>query len=89
MLVTEHRLFNATSDRVGEIILKGSAEKLVERLLYDDAYSLVDPTYIQDFLLTHRVFIDDPTLVSNKLLEWFTHNKSPFTSPNSNTGTSG
>lgn len=30
----------------------------------------VDPTYVEDFLLTHRTFIDNPLQVANKLLEW-------------------
>jgi len=37
----------------------------------------VDPTYIQDFLLTYRVFIENPVHVSNKLNEWFQLNKIP------------
>ena len=70
-MVTEFRLLNSTSDRTGEIVLRANANKLVERLVYDDLNTLVDPTYIQDFLLTYRVFIDNPTFVSNKLIEWF------------------
>jgi hypothetical protein len=70
-MVTEHRLLNSTSERTGEIILKASVDKLIERLLHDDAYSIIDPTYIQDFLLTYRVFIDNPTYISSKLFEWF------------------
>ena len=30
-----------------------------------------DPTYVEDFLLTHRIFIDTPLIVCSKLLEWF------------------
>ena len=71
VLVTEQRPLNNSSERSGEIVLKGSAEKLIERLMFDDSYSLVDPTYIQDFLLTYRVFIDEPIYVANKLVEWF------------------
>lgn len=33
--------------------------------------SLFDPTYIEDFLLTHRIFITDPNEVANNLLDWF------------------
>ena len=84
VLLTEQRLINSTSDKTGEVVLKGSAEKLVERLIYDDSYSIVDPTYIQDFLFTYRVFIENPTYVSNKLFEWFQLNKLPsyLQSPN-------
>ena len=30
----------------------------------------VDPTYVEDFLLTHRTFLKDPLIVATKLLEW-------------------
>ena len=30
-----------------------------------------DPTYVEDFLLTHRIFIDTPLIVCSKLLEWY------------------
>lgn len=77
VLITEQRVLNNTTDKMGEIVLKGSLEKLVERLICEDSYSIVDPTYIQDFLLTYRVFIEDPIYISNKLFEWFQLNKIP------------
>lgn len=33
--------------------------------------SVVDPTYIEDFLLTYRTFLSNPMQVGKKLLEWF------------------
>ena len=33
--------------------------------------TLSDPTYVEDFLLTHRAFISNSLSVANKLLEWF------------------
>ena len=33
--------------------------------------SVVDPTYIEDFLLTYRTFLSNPMDVGKKLLEWF------------------
>lgn len=33
--------------------------------------SITDPTYVDDFLLTHRTFIPNPLFVANQLLEWF------------------
>ena len=71
VMITEPRPINAATERTGEIILKASADKLLEHLVCDDANSIVDPTYIQDFLLTYRVFIDTPTKISNKLMIWF------------------
>lgn len=32
-----------------------------------------DPTYVEDFLLTHRIFIESPLIVCNQLLEWYTY----------------
>lgn len=67
------------SEQLGEIVLRATPEKLVERLVWDDATSILDPTYIQDFLLTYRVFIDTPVYISTRLHEWFT---SPDSMPN-------
>lgn len=33
--------------------------------------SMTDPTYVEDFLLTHRTFIDNPIMVAKQLTEWF------------------
>lgn len=33
--------------------------------------SQTDPTYVEDFLLTHRTFIPSPLHVANQLLKWF------------------
>lgn len=33
--------------------------------------SVVDPTYIEDFLLTYRTFLSNPMEVGKKLFEWF------------------
>lgn len=33
--------------------------------------SITDPTYVEDFLLTHRTFVDNPLSVAKQLLEWF------------------
>lgn len=33
--------------------------------------SITDPTYVEDFLLTHRTFITTPQEVSKQLLTWF------------------
>lgn len=36
-----------------------------------EEHSVVDPTYIEDFLLTYRTFLSSPMVVGKKLLEWF------------------
>ena len=71
VMVTEYRLLNNTSDKTGEIVIQANPDKLIELLVNDDSNSLVDPAYVQDFLLTYRLFIDAPTFISNKLCEWF------------------
>ena len=68
VLVTEHR----TADngvRSGHIVIRGLPDRLMAQLLEDN--SSIDPTYIEDFLLTHRTFVDQSVVVANQLLEWF------------------
>lgn len=36
-----------------------------------EEHSVVDPTFIEDFLLTYRTFLSSPMEVGKKLLEWF------------------
>lgn len=43
-------------------------------LINADTNALIDPTYIDDFLLTYRTFIESPIIVSDKLLAWFLNN---------------
>ncbi|XP_069992799.1 uncharacterized protein PDZ-GEF isoform X12 [Penaeus vannamei] len=68
VLVTEQRPIDA-GNRRGNIVIKGTAERLMSQLV--EVENNVDPTYVEDFLLTHRTFIDNPLQVANKLLEWF------------------
>ncbi len=62
--------------------IKGSVDKLLEMLIKaDEITQLVDPTYIEDFLLTYRTFIESPTYITQRLIESFydyahTNNKS-------------
>ncbi|RNA24093.1 rap guanine nucleotide exchange factor 2-like isoform X6, partial [Brachionus plicatilis] len=70
-MTCEFRPINNSSEKTGEIVLRATPDKLIERLIMDDSYSLVDPTYIQDFLLTYRVFIKNAAYVSNKLSHYF------------------
>lgn len=48
---------------------QGTPERLIMHLVEEP--SVVDPTYIEDFLLTYRTFLSDPMEVGKKLLEWF------------------
>ena len=36
-----------------------------------DEHSQVDPTYVEDFLLTYRTFLVNPQEIASKLLTWF------------------
>ncbi|XP_071543383.1 uncharacterized protein PDZ-GEF isoform X3 [Panulirus ornatus] len=68
VLVTEQRPIDA-GNRKGNIVIKGTAERLMQQLV--EVENNVDPTYVEDFLLTHRTFIESPLVVANRLLQWF------------------
>lgn len=50
------------------ICSQGTPERLMLQLIEEN--SIIDPTYVEDFLLTHRTFIDNSFSVANQLLEW-------------------
>ncbi|XP_017319678.1 rap guanine nucleotide exchange factor 2-like [Ictalurus punctatus] len=67
--VEEHRELDQTGTRKGDVVVKGTTERLTTHLV--EEHSVVDPTYIEDFLLTYRTFLSSPMVVGRKLLEWF------------------
>ncbi|XP_062868307.1 rap guanine nucleotide exchange factor 6 isoform X3 [Trichomycterus rosablanca] len=69
VMVKEHRELDRSGTRKGHIVIKGTPERLIMHLVEEP--SVVDPTYIEDFLLTYRTFLSSPMEVGNKLLEWF------------------
>ncbi|XP_061596490.1 rap guanine nucleotide exchange factor 6-like isoform X3 [Cololabis saira] len=69
VMVKEHRELDRTGTRKGHIVIKGTPERLIMHLVEEP--SVVDPTYIEDFLLTYRTFLSSPMDVGKKLLEWF------------------
>lgn len=69
VMVKEHRELDRSGTRKGHIVIKGTPERLIMHLVEEP--SVVDPTYIEDFLLTYRTFISNPMEVGKKLLEWF------------------
>ncbi|CAF0795635.1 unnamed protein product [Brachionus calyciflorus] len=81
VMISEFRPLNNSTEKTGEILLRATPDKLIERLIIDESYSLIDPTYIQDFLLTYRVFIKNPTYISQKLQEYF-QSSNQSSSPN-------
>ncbi|XP_076151595.1 rap guanine nucleotide exchange factor 2 isoform X1 [Alosa pseudoharengus] len=69
VMVKEHRDLDRTGTRKGHIVVKGTCERLMQHLVED--HSVVDPTYIEDFLLTYRTFLPRPLSLGHRLLEWF------------------
>ncbi|XP_058270883.1 rap guanine nucleotide exchange factor 6 isoform X3 [Hemibagrus wyckioides] len=69
VMVKEYRELDRSGTCKGHIVIKGTPERLIMHLVEEP--SVVDPTYIEDFLLTYRTFISTPMDVGNKLLEWF------------------
>ncbi|XP_062520302.1 rap guanine nucleotide exchange factor 6-like isoform X2 [Corticium candelabrum] len=72
-VVTEgdQRVLVSEKRKVGEIdgfaVIQGTADKLLQQLL---EFNSVDPTYVEDFLLTYRTFISDPKKITEQLLKW-------------------
>uniref|UniRef100_A0A8C9SE99 Rap guanine nucleotide exchange factor (GEF) 6 n=1 Tax=Scleropages formosus TaxID=113540 RepID=A0A8C9SE99_SCLFO len=69
VMVKEHRELDRSGTMKGHIVIKGTPERLIMHLV--EEHSVVDPTYVEDFLLTYRTFLSDPMEVGKKLLEWF------------------
>ncbi|XP_018110409.1 rap guanine nucleotide exchange factor 6 isoform X4 [Xenopus laevis] len=69
VMVNEHRELDRSGTRKGHIVIQGTPERLTMHLI--EEHSVVDPTFIEDFLLTYRTFLSSPLEVGDKLLEWF------------------
>lgn len=69
ILVTELRGSGDGGARRGHVAIRGTPERLMLQLIEEN--SINDPTYVEDFLLTHRTFVDNPLFVATQLLEWF------------------
>ncbi|KAK6645111.1 hypothetical protein RUM43_001387 [Polyplax serrata] len=68
VMVTEQRGHIEVPSRRGHIVIRGTPERLMLQLIEENS---IDPTYVEDFLLTHRTFIDSSIDVAQQLLEWF------------------
>lgn len=70
VMVTELR-HGATDNgqRRGHVVIRGTPERLLLQLIEEN--SMTDPTYVEDFLLTHRTFTDSAPAVAQRLLNWF------------------
>lgn len=49
-------------------MFQATPEKLMLQLVEEN--SVIDPTYVEDFLLTHRTFIESSVTVTEQLLKW-------------------
>ncbi|ESO06337.1 hypothetical protein HELRODRAFT_188331, partial [Helobdella robusta] len=69
MILEKFRCSDNDEDRKnGYIVVQGTKKKLITQLFETNS---CDPTYIEDFLLTYRVFIDDPVMIISYLYEVF------------------
>lgn len=68
VIVTELRKADTAGKRE-PVVIRGTPERLMLHLIEEN--SINDPTYVEDFLLTHRTFIESQVRVANQLLEWF------------------
>ncbi|XP_059489426.1 rap guanine nucleotide exchange factor 2 isoform X2 [Neocloeon triangulifer] len=68
VLVTEQRVIEG-GNRRGHIAIRGTPARLMQHLIEEN--SIIDPTYVEDFLLTHRTFIESTLSVAHQLLQWF------------------
>uniref|UniRef100_A0A8D8PXE9 Rap guanine nucleotide exchange factor 6 n=1 Tax=Cacopsylla melanoneura TaxID=428564 RepID=A0A8D8PXE9_9HEMI len=70
VMVTETRGdSNAPGGRRGTVVIRGTPDRLMLQLIEEN--SVIDPTYVEDFLLTHRTFIGTSIEVAEQLLQWF------------------
>jgi Rap guanine nucleotide exchange factor 2 len=71
ILVTENRQTEVGDHKArGHVVIRGTAKRLMAQLMEDNS-NVVDPTYVEDFLLTYRTFLDSPVEIMKQLLEWF------------------
>eukprot|EP00795_Rhopilema_esculentum_P012593 gene12593-3296_t len=68
VLVTEHRTTDGGS-REGQVVIKGMPDRLLDHLMED--HSTIDPTYVEDYLLTYVIFNFKPHELASKLVKWF------------------
>ncbi|ODM94003.1 Rap guanine nucleotide exchange factor [Orchesella cincta] len=60
---------NVLLQPTGQLVIRGTIDQLLNQLVSQETPS-VDPTFVEDFLLTQRIFMKPVDLIS-KLIEWF------------------
>ncbi|KAK2568320.1 Rap guanine nucleotide exchange factor 2 [Acropora cervicornis] len=68
VMVTEFRKTDGGS-RQGQVVIKATKQKLVSHVIAD--HSAIDPTFVEDLLLTYKTFWDRSTEICSQLLNWF------------------
>lgn len=68
VMVTEFRKTDGGS-RQGHVVIKATPQKLISHVVAD--HSAIDPTYVEDLLLTYKSFLDRPSEICSQLLNWF------------------
>lgn len=69
VMVTEFRgNVGESGHQQGHVVIRGTPDRLMLQLIEDNSR---DSTYVEDFLLTHRTFIESPLVVAKQLLAWF------------------
>ncbi|KAA0720523.1 Rap guanine nucleotide exchange factor 6 PDZ domain-containing guanine nucleotide exchange factor 2 [Triplophysa tibetana] len=76
VMVKEHRELDRSGTRKGHVVIKGTPERLIMHLVEEP--SVVDPTYIEDFLLTYRTFLSSPMQVTRIVLLWVNNHFNDF-----------
>ncbi|KRY65868.1 Rap guanine nucleotide exchange factor, partial [Trichinella pseudospiralis] len=61
----------AFESRVGYVLTKAKPCKLISALFEDRRDCVVDPHFVEDFLLTYRTFVDNPAEVLEQILACF------------------
>ncbi|CAL1272986.1 unnamed protein product [Larinioides sclopetarius] len=67
LYVTELRTVDSGRNKA-HVIIRGTPERLLMQLVEDNS---MDVTYVEDFLLAYRTFIEDSKIIAEKLLVWF------------------
>ena len=52
-----------------ECFEQATPQKLISHVVAD--HSAIDPTYVEDLLLTYKTFLDRPSEICSQLLNWF------------------
>ncbi|TRY80967.1 hypothetical protein TCAL_12515 [Tigriopus californicus] len=58
------------NEKLSHKVIRGTPDRLLLQLI-DENSSANESTYVEDFLLTHRTFLNSSMEVAHKLLEWF------------------